>query len=514
MYRSVWSRAAARILLAVLLHAFLCSAVLAGQAKYVFLFVGDGMSASQINVTEAYKALLAGKTAQPGIEQLNFTTFPVQGVTTTYSSESLITDSAAAATAMACGVKTYNAGLGVDSEGKPVRTIAEMAKAAGLKVGIVTTVSLDHATPAAFYAHAKSRKDYYEIGLQLPKSGFDYFAGGGFLDPEGKKAKTDGPKENVLDAITKAGYTLVRDRQGFESLKPGVKAVVVSPRLQDEAAIPYSIDQTPQDLSLADLTAKGIEMLDNPKGFFMMVESGKVDWACHANDAAAVIHDLLAFEKAIDKALQFAAKHPKETLIVVTGDHETGGMSIGFAGTKYATYLQHLTRQNVSHVAFNEIFGAWRTANPNGTFEQAASLVTAHFGLKIPTAEELADMAKAAADKDYAKQVKGKYDLYLKDYEMADLKAAFARSMEGGKIAEGSRDYLLYGSYEPFTVTLTHILNAKAGIGWTSYSHTGVPVITTAYGAGADIFHGYYDNTAIFPKLRQALGLTQTVASR
>ncbi len=509
-----WSQMARRLVLAIVLQAVLCSAVLAGQAKYVFLFIGDGMSTPQINVVEAYKALLAGKTALPGIEMLNFTQFPAQGVTTTYSTESLITDSAAAATAVACGLKTYNAGVGVDPDGKAVPTIAEMAKKAGYKVGIVTTVSLDHATPAAFYAHAKSRKDYFEIGHQIPKSGFDYFAGGGFLDPEGKKAKGDGPKETVMDAISKAGYTIVRDRQGFEALKPGTKAVVISPRLQDASAMPYSIDMQPGDLTLADLTAKGIEVLDNPKGFFMMIESGKVDWACHANDAAAAIHDMLAFEKAIDKALQFAAKHPKDTLIIVTGDHETGGMSIGFAGTKYSTYLQHLMHQNVSHVAFNEIFNKWRQANPNGTFEQAAALVTAHFGLKVPTAEELADMAKAVEDKDYAKQIKGKYTLHLKEYELADLKAAFARSMQGGKIQEGTRDYLLYGEYEPFTVTLSHILNAKSGIGWTSYAHTGVPVITTAYGANANLFHGYYDNTGIFSKLQQSMGLSKAVASR
>ncbi|MBZ4649025.1 MAG: Alkaline phosphatase [Desulfomicrobiaceae bacterium] len=514
MRSSLWSQAAARLFCALLLQVLVCTAAMAGQAKYVFLFIGDGMSASQINVTEAYKALLAGKTAQPGIEQLNFTQFPAQGLTTTYSSESLITDSAAAATAMACGVKTYNAGLGVDPEGKPVRTFAEMAKAAGFKVGIVSTVSLDHATPAAFYAHQPSRKNYYEIGLELAQSGFDYFAGGGLLDPEGKKAKGDGPKANVFDAIAKAGYAIVRDRQGFAALTPGTKAVVIAPRLQDEAAMPYSIDTTPEDLTLADLTAKGIEMLDNPKGFFLMVESGKVDWACHANDAASAIHDMLAFEKAVDKALEFAAKHPKETLIVVTGDHETGGMSIGFAGTKYATYLKNLTQQKVSYVAFDEIFDAWRKAHPQGSFEEAAELITAHFGLKVPTAAEMADITKAASDKEYAKQVKGKYDLYLKDYELADLKAAFARSMQNQKAETGTRDYLLYGSYEPFTVTLTHILNAKAGIGWTSYSHTGVPVITAATGVGAEAFAGYYDNTAFFDKFTRALGLSKAVATR
>jgi len=501
---------ASRFALTLFVSLYLAQAALAAEAKYVFLFIGDGMSVSQASAAEMYKAALKGE-ARAGVEKLNFSTFPAQGMTTTYSSESLITDSAAAGTAIACGVKTYNAGVGVDVDGKSVPSFAEMARDAGMKVGIVSSVSLDHATPATFYAHQKSRKSYYEIGLELAASDFDYFAGGGFVDPEGKKSKKEGEKIHVVEAIKKAGYSFVNDKTAFESLQPGAKAVVVAPRLQDSKSMPYAIDNREGDITLADLTAKGIEVLDNPKGFFMMVESGKIDWACHANDAMASIGDVLAFEEAVAKAVEFAGKHPAETLIVVTGDHETGGMTLGFSGTKYSTYFSNLRHQKVSYVAFDEEFDAWRKATPDASFEKVAALVEERFGLKVPSEADLAEMSKASGSSDYAKSVGSKYDMYLKDFELEDLKAAFARSMAGDVKAEG-RDYLLYGGYEPFSVTLTHQLNQKAGLAWTSYSHTGVPVLTSATGTGAASFNGFYDNTDIFTKFVEAMGLTAKVA--
>jgi alkaline phosphatase len=510
-FRFKVSGLASRFILSFFVVLYLAQSVLAAEAKYVFLFIGDGMSVSQASAAEMYKAALKGE-ARAGVEKLNFSTFPSQGMTTTYSSESLITDSAAAGTAIACGVKTYNAGVGVDVDGKSMPSFAEMARDAGMKVGIVSSVSLDHATPASFYAHQKSRKSYYEIGLELAASKFDYFAGGGFVDPEGKKSKKEGDKVHVVEAIEKAGYSFVNDKAAFEALKSGTKAVVVNPRLQDEQAMPYAIDTRDGDITLADLTAKGIEVLDNSEGFFMMVESGKIDWACHANDAMTAIGDTLAFEDAVAKAMEFAAKHPSNTLIVVTGDHETGGLSLGFSGTKYSTYFKNLERQKVSYVAFDEEFAAWRLANPGAPFEKIAGLVEERFGLKVPTDSELAEMAKAAESSAYAKAVGSKFDVHLKGFELEDLRAAYARSMAAEKDNAQERDYLLYGTYEPFTVTLTHLLNQKAGLAWTSYSHTGVPVLTSAMGVGAASFSGFYDNTDMFTKFVEAMGLAATVA--
>jgi len=495
--RSQASGIASRLVLALFVALCLAQSALAVEAKYVFLFIGDGMGVPQASATEMYKAAVKGETSA-GDEKLNFLTFPAQGMTTTSSSESLVTDSAAAGTAIACGVKTYNSGVGVDADGKPVHSLAEMAREKGMKVGIVTSVSLDHATPAAFYAHQESRKNCYEIGLELAASDFDYFAGGGFVDPEGKKSKQEGEKVNVMDAIAKAGYTFVNDRAAFEALQPGSKTVVINPRLQDDQAMFYAIDAREGDITLADLTAKGIEVLDNPNGFFMMVESGKIDWACHANDARAAIGEVLALEEAVAKAMEFAAKNQSETLVVVTGDHETGGLSLGLSGPDCLASFKNLQHQKISYVAFDKEFDAWRTANPGASFEKVAGLVEERFGLKVPSEADLSGMAKVTQSLDDA--------MYLKSFELDDLKSAYARSMTGD-VKTASRDDLIYGGYEPFTVTLTHLLNQKAGLAWTSYSHTGAPVTTSAVGVGAASFSGIYDNTEMFTKFVDAMGL-------
>ncbi|GFM36397.1 alkaline phosphatase [Desulfovibrio psychrotolerans] len=498
---------AVRMLLALAICLFLAQPARAGKAKYVFLFIVDGMSMSQIYVAESYKAILEGKEVRPGAARLAFTHFPHQAMTTTYSSESLVTDSAAAGTAIATGTKTYNAGVGVDADGKPVPSVAEMARDKGMKVGIVTSVSLDHATPAAFYAHQKSRKNHYEIGLELAASNFHYFAGGGFVDPEGKQSRRKGRKEHVLDAIRSAGYSYVNDKASFAALGAGARAVVVPPRLQDEQSMFYAIDAAAGDISLADLTAKGIEVLDNPNGFFMMVESGKVDWACHANDAATVVNDLLALEAAVERVLGFAAKHPEETLIVVTGDHETGGMALGFAGTRYSTYLQQLARQKGSHSAFNKMFTAWRKANPHGTFEQVAPMIDDFFGLRVSASRESANADTAAGTGAESGNTGSVTTQSIQPFEEEALRVAFARSMSVQDADTKGPDYLLYGWHEPFTVALTHLLNKMAGVSWTSYSHTGVPVLTFATGVESSLFQGYYDNTDLFTKFVAVLGL-------
>ena len=498
-----WHNAARAVfIICVMLFGFMGVAQ-AGQAKYVILLIGDGMGMAQRNAAELYLAAQKGDTT-PGIVKLNMSQLPVQGATTTYSIDSLITDSAAAGTAMACGVKTTNRGLGVDGKNVPVVSIAEMARDNGMKVGIVTSVSLDHATPGSFYAHQPSRKNYYEIGLELAASRMDYFAGGGFLDPAGKKSKVEGDKRNVLDAIRTSGFRYVNSAQDFRALKPGKDRVVfVNPRLQDESAMTYAMDAAADDVSLAEMTRKGFELLDNPKGFFMMVEGGKVDWACHANDAVSSITDVLAFDAAVAEAIRFMAKHPNDTLVIVTGDHETGGMSLGFAGTKYDSYHTRLKNQKISYVAFDEKFSAFRKANPQAKLEDVLPMVKENFGLVVLPEAEAAALPKGG---DAAGMV-------LKPYEVEELRAAFERSMKGGdRKNQSEQDYLLYGEYEPFTVTLTHLLNQKSGIAWTTYSHTGVPVLTSAGGVGADRFGGFYDNTDIFTRMAEIMGLKKAAA--
>jgi alkaline phosphatase len=447
------------------------------KAKYVFYFIGDGMGMPQITSTEIFKGALSGSNPM-NREIMNFAAFPYQGVQATHSANTFITESAAAGTALATGRKTNNDVLGMDP-GKTVKfkTMAEMAKEKGMKVGIVTSVSLDHATPGAFYAHEPTRNNYYEIGLAMADSGFDYFAGGGLLAPTGKSKD----RVNVLDIARQKGYKVVDTKAEIAGLtKDAGKVIAINPVLAKDKALEYEIDRTDQ-LSLADFTRKGIELLDNPKGFFMMVEGGKIDWSCHANDAATTIRDMLAFEDAVREALKFYAKHPDETLIVVTGDHETGGMAIGFSGTGYQTFFSKLTKQNLSFEEFDKQIRAYRqtTAPADATLADWLPVLAERFGLED-----------------------------LTDYEKGRLEDALAASMvDPKKRTKDPHSYLLYGGYEPFSVTVTHILNQRAGIGWTTYAHTGVAIPVFAQGVGGGIFQGYYDNTDVAKKIMNVMGV-------
>jgi alkaline phosphatase len=412
--------------------------------------------------------------------------FPAQGMTTTYAADRFITGSAASATALACGFKTNIGYIGVDPNNNRLKNMAEMTRERGMKVGIVSSVSIDHATPASFYAHQPSRKMYHEIDHDLVNSGFDFFGGGGLVDPEGKKSKK--PLGDALQLARQKGYTVINAKEPFLALtKKDGRVIAYNQNLPDGKALPYDIDTSAQDISLAEFTRKAIELLDNPKGFFLMVEGGKIDWACHANDAVAAIHDTLAFDQAIQEGLNFYDKHPEETLIVVTGDHECGGLTLGFAGTVYESYFDILKYQNLSFQVFSDsVMAEYKKQNAGKivSFEDMLPIIKKNFGL----------------------QIAGDGPMVLKDYELRELKMAFMQSMAGMKVNKDTAEYLLYGGYDPFTVKITHILNRKAGLGWTSYSHTGVPVITMAKGAGADLFNGYYDNTDVAKKIIAIMG--------
>lgn len=442
--------------------------------KYVFMFIGDGMSAPQTNAAQVFEG--TNVSGQVAIEPLTFTQFPVVGLQYTQDSTSFCPDSASTATSLSSGYKTHSGviGMGVDKV-TAGESIAEKVKdQLGWKVGIISTVTINHATPAAYYAHIANRNDYYDIGLQMAESGFDFFGGGSVN-------KADDGDKSIYQVLEENGYLVTNDYDTILSLndKSG-KVYAYSPVLQDDGAMPYAIDATEDQLTLSDFVKKGIEVLDNDNGFFMMVESGKIDWAGHANDAVANIHDTLELDKAVEVALQFAYQHPDETLILVTGDHETGGMTIGYAATGYDTAFDILRAQKCSYVAFDEMVAEEKAAGTL-TFERLMEMVEENFGLTAPGTENEIPA------------------LVLNEYEYAKLQKAYEDDMSGN--TEGYEESLLYGGYNAISVTLTHIINNKAGIGWTSYAHTGLPVPVYAYGEGAELFVGAYDNTEVAHKL-------------
>ena len=467
--------------------------------KYVFLFIGDGMSYPQIQSTSDYLGALNDEDywqAQPSLDDnqgaildgpsyLNFMNFEAAGSAVTYDSNSFAPDSASTATSIATGYKTYSGSINVDETGTvKYETIAEkLHEQKGYSVGVITSVNLNHATPAAFYAHQASRSSYYEIGLEMIASDFEYFAGGGLLSPTG----SEGDQEDLYALAAEAGYTVTRTQADAEKVGADTeKAILIDEHLADSDAMAYEIDRTEDMWSLADYVSKGIEVLsDDEDGFFMMCEGGKIDWACHANDAGSTIHDTVALADAVQVAIDFAAEHPEETLILVTGDHETGGLTIGFAGTDYDTYLDLLESQKISYAKFDSDYVAKYKENKT-SFEDVMKDVTELFGLKTQGEE---------GDK-----------LVLTEYELEQLRAAYEKSVNGTAASQYEQEeYVLYGTYEPLSVTITHIINNKSGVSFTSYSHTGLPVAVLAHGVNAEVFNGYYDNTEIYDKLADML---------
>ena len=421
--------------------------------KYVFLFIGDGMSYPQIQSTSDFLGALNDadyRQAQPslddnggaildGPEYLNFMNFEAAGSAVTYDSNSFAPDSASTATSISTGYKTYSGSINVDETGTiSYETIAEQLHAQkGYSVGVITSVNLNHATPAAFYAHQASRNDYYDIGLELIDSGFEYFAGGGLLKPTG----AEGDQADLYALAEKAGYHVVKTQAEAEQVTGG-PVVIIDEHLADSDAMAYEIDRTDDMWALAD---------------------------------------------AVQVAIDFAKEHADETLILVTGDHETGGLTIGFAGTDYDTYLDLLESQKISYAKFDSDYVS-RYKEDKTSFEDVLKDVEALFGLK-PQGEE--------GDK-----------LVLTDYELEQLRAAYEKSVNGTAASQYEQEeYVLYGTYEPLSVTLTHIINNKSGISFTSYSHTGLPVAVLAHGVNAGQFNGYYDNTQIYHKLAGMLGI-------
>ena len=467
--------------------------------KYVFLFIGDGMTYPQFQATAAYLSINEDKdTILTTNEMLNFMKFPVSGSATTYDSSSFCPDSASTATSIASGYKTYSGVLNMnESKTKTYTTIAETLKnELGYKIGIISSVNLNHATPAAFYAHQASRNNYYEIGLELIDSNFDYFAGGALLKPTGDKE--DIAQTDLYELASAAGYKVVKTQAEAQALTADAgKAIVIAEDLADSNSMNYEIDRAATAWALKDYVQQGVNMLSGDQGFFMMVEGGKIDWACHANDAGSTIHDTLALADAVQVAIDFAAEHPDETLILVTGDHETGGLSIGYAGTNYSTYLKNINAQTISYAKYDTDYVANYVANKT-PFKDAMADVSKLFGLVLP------EQAETAANK----------TLVLTDYEVTELKKAYDLTLKGGfgtdangKSLQTQEEYVQYGTYTPFSVTVTHLLNNKSGINFSSYSHTGLPAAVYASGVGSELFVGGYDNTDIYKKLASLLGI-------
>lgn len=422
----------------------LCAGDGVRPVKYVFFLIGDGMGAPQRQLPELVTS-----------EKLLMNQLPVSAPTQTESANAKVTDSAAAGTALSSGVKTNNGVLGLDPEGKPVQTIAEFALKQGYKVGILSSATLNHATPAAFYAHVSGRGQADDISADLIRSNFDFFGGNGLDASKGSKP--------AYDLAREGGYNVVNAQTAGELAAVKVEGKTYIYRTFGEVLA----DREKGMFTLADITAKAIEALDNPEGFFIMVEGAQVDWRCHSNCPAGAVAEALDFNEVVKVAYAFYEKYPEDTLIIVTADHETGGLAIT-APQK----LQQLREENpellASFLSRKASYGALSASarklqEQKAPFEDALAAIGEQIGIAEFSPEEVKILQQAW----------GKAELSEEDRKM------------------------LYAKNEPLAIAAQRVISGRMGLSWSTFGHSAADITTTAVGVGADSFVGSYHLTHI-----------------
>ena len=429
--------------------------------KYVFLFIGDGMGQSDVDLYEAY---LSEKDGKEGFVQSNISKIPLLSMCTTHCKNRRITDSGAAGSAIACGQK-FNVGeIAYSETGNQPKSIAKVAKEKGMKVGIISTAPMNHATPASFYANQPTRKNYYQIGLQLAESNFDFFGGGGLLKQTGNKKD----EKDLMTIYQESGYLTFTSLKAIASMKShNNKVIFTNETLDRDASIPYKIDRedTPNN-SLAEIVETAIIHLDNPKGFFIMVEGGKIDYAAHDNDAGSIIGEMEDFDNAIAEAYKFYLQHKNETMIIITADHETGGVSLGIADNGYESEFGILSKQKMSMSKFGTIIKKQTKNEANVSLKEYTDLASKYFmGIEMDfSADEQAILNEA--------------------YAAINAKSNRAKDEAKSK----------YNGNNPMAYAFCQIMNRRASVGFTTNAHTCAKVPVYAVGTTTPIL----DNTEIF----------------
>mgnify|MGYP000814670621 FL=1 len=460
-----------RIFSAALMAAAITATAWAKAPNYIFFFIGDGMGIAQVTNAQLYNARVLGNSTP-----LLSTTFPVASMATTHSASSDVTDSAAAGTALSTGHKTVNGMLGVTPDSVAVTSVAKELFDAGYGVGIVTSVAIDDATPGAFYAHVPSRSQYYDIGRQLAECGYQFAAGAslrGAFDKQG----------NPTDLMKYFDEANVSVSYGLDSIDTTAqRLLVLSPfHKEKQNEIGFTIDSIAGALTLPALTRAGLDQLKrtSPDRFFMMVEGGNIDHAGHGNDGGTILREVINFNQALQEAYDFYLAHPDETLIVVTADHETGGMSVGCRETGYSVRLENAAGQKISKEEFSNLCRAMLRSRRIYTWDDMQEILRDELGFGV--------------------------NLKLTPEETERLHTMFDEVFE--KRASGLDQKTLYATFDGFTNEVFNILNAKSGMGWTTGGHSGMPVPVYAVGVDSQLFSPLNDNTDIPAKILSIAGI-------
>jgi len=334
-------------------------------------------------------------------------------------------------------------------------------------VGIATTVSINHATPGAFYAHQPARGMMYEIASEIPASGFDFFAGAGIE----KRKRAAGGKDttDIVPLIEAAGYTIVRGYDAYKQKAASAqKMILLQPENRPDRCLPYVLDRNSNDLTISQITEAAIDFLTRGKdtGFFLMVEGGKIDWGCHNKDAACAFTELKDMDKAVAIAYEFYKKHPKETLIVITADHETAGLCLSAGG--YNTNLGILQHQKISIDELSDQLKRMRDSGKKYTWAEM---------------------------KDYLSQKMG----FWKEIEVPWEQEKLMRDAFEESFVKNTAKYekTLYSNLDPVAVAARNSMQQLALVTWAFGSHSAGYVPAFAVGVGAEAFKGRINNIDI-----------------
>lgn len=425
------------------------------RVRNVIVLLGDGMGANHVRVAEMYAEAVLDRT-------LSFSTLPVRSPMLINSLESAGTDSAASITALLSGYKTKNAMLNMLPDGEYVYSLGEAAQAAGKSVGFITTTRLTHATPAGIYGHVAHRSMENELADQMVAFAPDVALGGGlrhFL-PQSDEDSVREDDHDPLRALGRAGYMIVRNRSELQAIDLERSRRLVG--LFRDGYMTYDFERTIRDRdepSLAEMTAAALAVLDNnTSGFFLLVEAGRIDHAAHVGDTKTMILEVLAFDDAIRVALDFQAANP-DTLVIVTADHETGGLRRMPDTAQYIGTLEPIAC-NMGYL--------------NDLLDDADVL------------EVVADCGIPLTDEDKA---------LLREHP-ADMDPEQMSWLDDVKVSTWAQ-YVLSG-----------IIARNAHVEWTTSGHTPQAVFTYAIGPGEERYAGLLDNTDVAWITADLLGVT------
>lgn len=456
-----------RFITAIAATAALVFSVSAQSPKYVFYFIGDGMGEGPLQATQNFKRMVHGDTIG-----LNMLRFPVVSQAMTWSASSPVTDSAAAGTALATGIKTKNGMLGMNPDTIAVESIASKLHKEGWGIGLVTTVAPDDATPGAFYAHVPYRKMYREIGSQFVESGYEFLAGSTLRGAKDKSGSSTG----LMEEIAAAGIAVAYSPDSIDS-EASRRVILLNRDNLNDSNVGYTIDSVAGQNTLPEMTRAAIDHMTavSPDRFFLMIEGGNIDHALHANDAATAIMDIDQMDKSIAIALDFMEQHPDETLIVITADHDTGGLTIGNERVGYNNYPEMLLSQKISKDRMNDLFK------------------TMMHSRRIYGWDDI---------RDFLKENLGFFDtIEVTPEEEQMLRETFEAVTEN----RAADQKTLYSSVNSFVAKAVDLLNSKAGYGFTTSHHTGNPVPVIATGTGAALFAPFSNNIDIPGRIMQAI---------